>query len=79
MIDLWRNWIEKNWERSENNIVFAWFVEQEQIGHTQMLGAERGLEAHEIVWRLLGRQNRITIFKIGRVLLDWRERWNQNG
>ena len=47
MIDLWKNWIEENWERSENNIVFAWFVEREQIGHTQMLEAEAGLGAHE--------------------------------
>ena len=79
MIDLWKNWIEENWERSENNIVFAWFVEQEQIGHTQMLEAETGLEVHEIVRRPLGRLNRITIFKIGRVLLDWRDIWEQAG
>ena len=69
VIDLWENWAERNWERFDNDIVFAWVVEREQIEHIQMLEAEIGLKAHEIVRRLLGRQNRITIFRIGRVCL----------
>ena len=69
VIDLWQNWVERNWERFDNNIVLAWVVKQEQLGHIQMLEAETGLKAHEIVRRLLGRQNRITIFRIGRVCL----------
>ena len=68
VIDLWRNWLKRTGRRFENNIVFAWFVEREQIGereqieHTQMLEAETGLEAHEIVRRLLRRQNRLALF-----------------
>ena len=59
IIDLWKNWVEKNWERFDDNIVLAWVVERKQIEHTQILEVETGLEAHEIVWRLLEHQNRL--------------------